>query len=109
MSKGRPIQTISALEKFYNKATENARKNGREYDINWRIHETPSWYVIEIEDDGDEIAFYLSDSWDEIVDFCGKHYNYGYRLIYGRGSTEHELTAATVKYIESLGKKVNPA
>lgn len=26
MSKGRPIQTISALEKFYNKATENARK-----------------------------------------------------------------------------------
>ena len=109
MKNGKPVNTISALEKYYSKAVESARRGGREYAINWRICESPSWYIIEIEDDGEQLAFYLTGEWDEVVEFSRTHYNYGYRLIYGKGITEPELAEATTEYIESLGKNVNHA
>lgn len=75
-------------------------------DVIYRITETPCWYNIQIEyDGGEEIAYYQTGNWSEIVDFCENHCNPGNDYMAGLGCTNVELIEATEKYIHGLGKK----
>lgn len=97
------IMTIKALENYFTKILDSG--NGAVY----RICETPAWYKINVEIEGisgsDLVAYYQTDKWSEIVDFCSSHCNPGYDTMCGLGCTEKELVEATTNYIHSLGKK----
>jgi len=79
----------------------------KKQDVVYRITETPSWYNIKIEYDGDgeQVAFYQTGDWSEVVNFCETHCNPGYDYVAGLGCTNPELAEATEKYIHGLGKK----
>lgn len=84
---------------------KSLKKNGQ--DVIYRIAETPCWYNIQIEYDGDgkQVAYYQTGDWSEIVEFCETHCNPENDYIFGLGCTNEELVEATEKYIHSLGKK----
>lgn len=84
---------------------KSLKKNNQ--DVIYRITETPCWYNIQIEYDGDgeQVAYYQTGDWSEIVEFCKTHCNPGNDYISGLGCTDVELVEATEKYIHSLGKK----
>lgn len=79
----------------------------KKQDVVYRITESPSWYNIWIEYDGDgeQVAYYQTGDWSEIVSFCETHCNPGYDYLLGLGCTDQELVEATERYIHSLGKK----
>lgn len=92
--------TIEWLENVFTKL-----KNDKQ-DVIYRIIESPSWYSIQIEyDGGDQLAYYQTGNWSEIVEFCESHCNPGHDYILGLGCTDSELIEATENYIHSLGKK----
>lgn len=103
MSKPRRVMSIKALETYFRKAKESG------HDMIWRIGETLNWYSIMAESDSiagsDELAYYLTGNWEEIVEFCSTHCNPGYDALEGLGCTEPKLYQATIDYIHSLGKK----
>lgn len=80
----------------------------KKQDVVYRITESPSWYNIRIEYDGDgeQVAYYRTGDWSEIVSFCETHCNPGNDFMYGLGCTDPELIEATTKYIHGLGKKL---
>lgn len=84
---------------------KSLKKDGQ--DVIYRITETPCWYNIQIEYDGDgeQVAYYQTGDWSEIVEFCETHCNPGNDYIFGLGCTNAQLVEATEKYIHSLGKK----
>lgn len=76
-------------------------------EVAFRITETPCWYNIQIEyEGGDQIAYYQTSDWSEVVEFCKTHCNPGNDFMYGLGCTEPELIEATTKYIHGLEKKL---
>ncbi len=88
------VKSIGKLEKLHS----NSESMG--WDPEWRIMESPCWYMIASESAGMDVI-YKTGSWDEVVDFCRKHCNsncYG-GLINGLGCTEHELAEATRQYM----------
>jgi hypothetical protein len=94
----------SSIERLENEF-KSLKKNNQ--DVIYRITETPCWYNIQIEyDGGEEIAYYQTSNWSEIVDFCENHCNPGNDFMYGLGCTDPELIEATTKYIHGLGKKL---
>lgn len=101
--KTRKIANIKTLEKYFNKCKQSG------LNMVWRITETPHWYNIQAEEEGisysEELAYYQTASWDEIVEFCGSHCNSGNDTLNGLGCTEKELADATIDYIHSIGKK----
>lgn len=72
--------SIARLENEF----KSLKKNNQ--DVIYRITETPCWYNIQIEyDGGEEIAYYQTGNWSEIVDFCENHCNPGNDFMYGLG------------------------
>lgn len=95
---------IEWLENLFKQQEEGHKKKGWLAPA-YRILESPHWYSISVEDsDGEQIAFYQTGSWSEIVDFCGSHCNQGNELINGLGCTNERLIEATEDYVHSLGK-----
>lgn len=102
--KARKVANITALEKYF----DECRRAGNE--MVWRITETPNWYNIQAEieeiNEGSEVAYYQTDKWSEIVEFCASHCNPGYDSLNGLGCTDSELYNATRDYVRSMGKKM---
>ena len=102
--KPKMMLSVKSLENYF----EKCKKEGCE--MNWRISETPSKYIIKAEQEfitgSDTLAYYKTGKWSEIVEFCSTHCNTGYDLISGLGCTESELCDATTEHIHSLGKKM---
>lgn len=102
--KARKMKSIEALEKY----VAECRRNG--VDIVWRICETLHWYVISAEDEigiacGEQLAYYQTAKWSEIVEFCETHCNPSNDTLHGLGCTNKELSDATINYIHSKGEK----
>lgn len=88
-------------------ANEFKKLISQHQEVAYRIIETPCWYCIQIEyEGGDQIAYYQTSDWSEIVAFCVTHCNPGNDLMYGLGCTDPELIEATTDYIHSIGKKL---
>lgn len=104
MRNAKKMESIEKLEKFFKECKRN------NCPVVWRIRETPYWYVIVVEDEigvgfGEELAYYQTAKWSEVVEFCGTHCNPSNDTIHGLGCTDKELSDATINYIHSRGEK----
>ncbi len=104
MRDAKKMGSIEELEKYF----AEYKRNGA--DMVWRICETLHWYKISAEvegpiSDSEEVAYYLTAKWSEVVEFCETHCNPLNDTLHGLGCTDKELSDATINYIHSKGEK----